>query len=66
MNVNVYLDPVKPQIDADELLIMELEKKAQIEAVQKQERLPTLTEVLYHMSEEDMLEIKDIVFDATN
>ena len=49
----------------DEALIVELEQKARITAIEKQGQIPSLTEVLYHMSEDDMLSIKDILGDAT-
>lgn len=66
MDLPVYLERVQKKTDEDEQLIQELEQKSKFHAIQKQERLPTLTEVLYNTSEEEMLEMGDITSDATN
>jgi hypothetical protein len=68
MKFTVKLERVQTLKDdnEDELLIQELEKKARLTAIEKAGRTPSLVEVLYHMSEEEMLSIRDLVSDAIN
>lgn len=64
MNFEITLERVSPFSDSDEALIQEMEQKSRITAIQKSNRIPSLTEVLWHMSEEEMLDIKDLLGDA--
>ena len=60
MEFEITLERVPSMIlDEDERLIAELEKTAQTDAINKSGRIPSLTEVLWKMNEEEMLGIKE-------
>ena len=54
------LERVVKLAENDEALIMEILKKAEFAAMQKVNRIPTLTEVLYHQPSDEALDIEDI------
>jgi|WetSurSiteA1Bulk_404760.scaffolds.fasta_scaffold109282_2 hypothetical protein len=45
----------------DDWMIFELENSAKVQAAQKQERAPTLTELLYNQTEDEMLTIAELL-----
>lgn len=67
MELRVTLER-KPAVisDKEELLLQELEKKARIQALQKNDRVPTIEEYLYHTTEESEINIKDIAPNAVD
>ncbi len=66
MELPMTLERVVKLAESDEAFILELLKKAELAAIQKANRIPTLTEVLYHQTEEEMLDIGDLVGYAAN
>lgn len=66
MGLPLTLERVVKLAENDENLIMEILKKAEFAAMQKQNRIPTLTEVLYHQTEEEILDIGDLLGYAAN
>ena len=66
MVLPLKLERVVKLAENDEDLILEVLKKAEFAAMQKIGRVPTLTEVLYHQTEEEILDIKDLLDNAIN
>lgn len=66
MRLPLTLERVVKLAENDDALIMEIMKKAELQAMLKVGRIPTVTEVLYHQSEEELLNIEDILGNAFN
>lgn len=60
MDLSLTLERVVKLTENDEEAILEILKRAEFIAMQKIGRLPTLTELLYHRSEEEILDIGEL------
>lgn len=60
MDIIVTLEK-KQKLMADENLYQELETKVQFDALKKRGKLPSLTELLYNQTEDEILSIKEML-----
>jgi hypothetical protein len=66
MELALTLERVVKLVEEDEEKIFEMLKKAEFVAMERRNTLPTLTQVLYHQTEDEMLDIGDLTGYAFN
>jgi hypothetical protein len=66
MELPIRLERIVRLAETDEDVILEVLKKAEFAAMQKNNKLPTLTELLYHQTEDEILDIGDLLTNAAN
>jgi hypothetical protein len=61
MIIPISFEPKETLEGKEDILLFDIESGARIKAIQKQERAPTLTELLYHQSEDEMMTIYEFL-----